>query len=123
MLRPGGTARIMLYHLDSVMVFLLWLRFGLLAGRPGRSLRDIVAHHLESPRTQAYTVEETRQLFHNYRSAVVTVGLSQGDLLVGEVGRHHGSRLLPLMQRIWPRWFITRFLKSYGCCVMIEARA
>ena len=122
-LRPGGVARIMIYHLHSVAAALLWLRFGLLAGRPARSWRDVVAHHLESPGTQAFTVREARQLFRSFRSAEVRVELSQGDLLDGDIGRHHGSRLLPLARAVWPRWFVRTALRRQGLCLLIEARA
>ena len=47
-LRPGGTARVMIYHRRSIVGFLLWLKYALLPGRPFRSLDDIYAHHLES---------------------------------------------------------------------------
>ena len=62
-LRPGGVARVMIYHTWSLVGLMLWTRYALLAGRPGRSLRDIYFHHLESPGTKAYTVESARCMF------------------------------------------------------------
>ena len=49
-LRPGGTARVMIYHSHSIVGYMLWARYGLVAGRPMRSLADIYAHHLERDR-------------------------------------------------------------------------
>lgn len=80
-LRPGGTARIMIYHSRSIVGYVLWLRYALLAGAPRRSLADIYAHHLESPGTKAYSVEEARRMFAPFRSADVRSQLSFGDLL------------------------------------------
>src|SRR4051812_43762868 len=59
-LRPGGEARVMIYHTHSLVGYMLWLRYGLLKGRPGRGLADIYASHLESPGTKAYTPAEAR---------------------------------------------------------------
>ncbi len=52
-LRPGGIARVMIYHKYSLVGYMLWLRYGLLTGRPFRSLSEIYANHLESPGTKA----------------------------------------------------------------------
>ena len=57
-LRPGGEARVMIYHRRSVVGAMLWARYGLATGHPRRSLNEIYAHHLESPGTQAFTVED-----------------------------------------------------------------
>lgn len=57
-LRPGGTLRVMIYHRPSIVGAMLWARYGLAAGRPGRSMQEIYAHHLESPGTKGYTVTE-----------------------------------------------------------------
>ena len=62
-LRPGGQARVMIYHRRSLVGFMLWCRYALLAGRPWRSLNSIFANHMESPGTKAYSVAEARDLF------------------------------------------------------------
>jgi len=51
-LKPGGRARIMLYHHPSLTGAMLWLRYGILRGL---SLRQTVYEHLESPGTKSYT--------------------------------------------------------------------
>lgn len=57
-LRPGGSARIMIYHKYSPVGYMLWLRYGVLQGRPFRSLSDIYCHHLESRGAKAFTIDE-----------------------------------------------------------------
>lgn len=120
-LRPGGVARIMIYHKYSMVGFMLWARYGLLRGRPLRSLADIYANHLESPGTKAYTVGETRRMFSGFSRAEVRTLLSFGDLLEGEVGQRHRGALLTTAKALWPRWFIRRFLKRFGGMILIDA--
>lgn len=62
-LAPGGEARVMLYGRHSWVAYALWVRYAALAGRPWRSLTDVVACHMESPGTQAYTRREIELLF------------------------------------------------------------
>jgi ubiquinone/menaquinone biosynthesis C-methylase UbiE len=67
-LRPGGEARIMLYSRRSWVAFGLWARYALLAGHPRRSLADVVANHMESPGTKAYTQAELDAMFAGFSS-------------------------------------------------------
>ena len=62
-LRPGGEACVMLYARHSWVAYGLWTKHGLLAGRPWRSLGDILASHMESDGTKGYTKRELRALF------------------------------------------------------------
>ena len=57
-LRPGGRLCLMLYGRRSWVTFGLWGKYGLLAGRPWRSLADVLAHHMESEGTKGYTTGE-----------------------------------------------------------------
>lgn len=121
-LRPGGIARVMIYHRRSIVGFLLWVKYALVAGRPFRSLDDVYAHHLESPGTKAYSVGNARRLFAEYATASVTPLLSFADLLQGAAGARHGGRVGSLLRRLWPRWLIRRFFRSCGLYLLIEAR-
>jgi ubiquinone/menaquinone biosynthesis C-methylase UbiE len=67
-LRQGGEARIMFYSRRSWVAFGLWVRYGLAAGRPWRSLAGVVAAHMESPGTKAYTQTELERLFSGFGS-------------------------------------------------------
>ena len=68
MLRPGGEARVMLYARHSWLAFGAWVRWALLRGRPWHSIADVLARHLESPGTKAYTEAEIRTLFEHFSS-------------------------------------------------------
>jgi len=61
-LRPGGTAKIMLYHRHSLTALYEWLKLALLRGRPWKSVRWCLAHCVESPGTQAFTRQEVRAM-------------------------------------------------------------
>jgi len=121
-LRPGGRASIMLYHRASLVGYLLWVRYALLAGRPARSLDEIFAHHLESPGTQAFSEEQARRVFSGFSKLEIRRQLSVGDLLEGAAGQRHASVLLTLARRVWPRRLIRRAFSRNGLFLLIEAR-
>lgn len=121
-LRPGGVARVMVYHTHSLVGYMLWLRYALLAGRPRRSLADVYAEHLESPGTKAYTVAEGREMFARFSEARVWSELAFGDLLEGAVGQRHAGPLLSAARRLWPRWLLRRVAHDRGLMLMVEAR-
>ena len=120
-LKPGGRARIMIYHRASLTGLMLWSRYALLAGQPLRSLDDVYAQHLESPGTKAYSVREARELFRRFSRARAHVQLNHGDLLMGEVGQRHRSALLALARRLWPRRALRLLAPQLGLYLMIEA--
>lgn len=120
-LRPGGSARIMIYHSPSIVGYMLWTRYGLLAGRPFRSQRDIYAHHLESPGTKGFSELEARAMFSRFSSVETQVILGPGDLLQGAVGQRHRGALLGIARAVWPRWFIRIFMNHLGLGMLITA--
>lgn len=120
-LRPGGTARIMIYHSRSVIGAVLWLRYALLAGHPFRSMASIYAEHLESPGTKAYSLAETRELFRGFRDVRLHTELCSADLFLHGAGRRHQGALLALGRRIWPRALVRRFLRNSGLHLLVEA--
>lgn len=61
-LRPGGELTLMLYGRRSWVAYGLWVRHALLRGRPWRSLADVLANHMESEGTKAYTFRELHEL-------------------------------------------------------------
>jgi SAM-dependent methyltransferase len=121
-LRPGGTAAIMIYHKHSLVGYMLWLRYGLLAGKPWRILSDIYANHLESPGTKAYTVDEARMLFRTFAEVRISTVLTHGDLLESDVRQRHRGWLLSMAKRIWPRRLLRSVLPGHGLFMLIEAR-
>jgi len=81
-LKPGGRLCVMLYARYSWVALGLWGRNALLKGRPWRSLRDVIASHVESTGTRAYTRKELRKRF---------AGLE--DLRVEHVGTPYDRRV------------------------------
>lgn len=120
-LRPGGQARIMIYSRYSMVGYMLWLRYGLFAGKPGRTLTDIYAEHLESPGIKCYTVEETREMCADFASADIRTMLSFGDLLEGEVGQRHRGLILRIAKLLYPRWLVKTFFRNHGMALMVTA--
>lgn len=121
-LRPGGRARIMIYHKWSIVGLLLWARYGLAKGRPFISLREIYARYLESPGTKAYTIREAEQMFQRFTDVKIRPQLGFGDLLEGQVGQRHRGLALSIAKTLWPRSFIRRALPRLGLCLLIDAR-
>jgi SAM-dependent methyltransferase len=120
-LRPGGSARIMIYHKQSLVGYMLWVRYALLTGRPWRSLADIYARHLESPGTKAYSSEEARALFGKFARVSIEPVLTHGDLLESEAGQRHRGPLLTAARAIWPRALLRRLMPHHGLFLLIRA--
>lgn len=121
-LRPGGTARIMIYHSRSIVGAILWTRYALLACHPRRSMDDIYASHLESPGTKAFSVMQGHELAKEFSQVTVQSHLSFGDLLQGEVGQRHAGRALDLAKKVWPRALIRRFMPRSGLMLLVEGK-
>ena len=60
--RPGGEIKIMLYNRHSLCAYRCWLKNALLKGRPWKSLRWVLWHHIESVGTKGYTEGEIRRM-------------------------------------------------------------
>jgi SAM-dependent methyltransferase len=121
-LRDGGVAKIMIYHKWSMIGIMLWLRYGLLAGRPFIGFRHLYDRYLESPGTKAYTRAEARELFRAFASVDIATVLTHGDLLESEAGQRHRGSLLSIARAIWPRWLIRRLFPGAGLFMLITAR-
>src|SRR5439155_13485599 len=67
-LKPTGEVRMMLYSRRSWVALGVWLRHGLLAGRPWRTVTSLLETHFESPGTKAYTQPEIVRLLHRFRN-------------------------------------------------------
>jgi SAM-dependent methyltransferase len=77
-LAPGGRLKVMLYHRHSWVAWAAWVRFGLLVGRPWRTLRKAVAC-IESPGTQAFTPAEVLAMLPTIRAVDVRPILTRWD--------------------------------------------
>jgi ubiquinone/menaquinone biosynthesis C-methylase UbiE len=120
-LRPAGTARVMIYHKWSLVGYMLWARYALLRLRPWTTLAAIYARHLESPGTKAYSVREANRMFSAFSAVRIEVVLTHGDLLESAAGQRHRGMLLRLARRIWPRALLRRFAGGQGLFMLITA--
>lgn len=120
-LKPGGDARIMIYHTYSFVGYMLWVRYALLRLRPWTSLRAVYARYLESPGTKAYSVREAKALFRDFRDVSTRVVLTHGDLLSSAAGQRHRGPLLSIARRVWPRWFIRHLFPGHGLFLLLSA--
>ena len=78
--KPGGTVCVMIYHRHSLVALQCWILNALLKGRPFRSLREVIAAHIESAGTKAYTIPEARELFSSLRNVRVTPVVTPYDV-------------------------------------------
>jgi hypothetical protein len=51
----------------------------------------------------------------------IRIQLCHGDLLQGEVAQRHRGLLYSIAKRVWPRWFVKRFMKDHGLDLVIVA--
>ena len=121
-LKPGGVAKIMIYHKYSMIGLMLWTRYALLRGRPFTSLATIYDRYLENPGMHTYSVAEARELFAAFAIEHLSTFLTHGDLLTSEAGQRHRGPALRLARALWPRRFIKRFLPRAGLFLTIRAR-
>ncbi len=120
-LRPGGTALVMIYHVPSWAGFLLWAVHCAAKLRPWRSPRWAIYHYLESPGTKAYTVREARALFKDFRSVRVRTQLGHGDLLRMRPSQSYRKWYYRLAWRLYPRALIRLTGNRFGLAMFIEA--
>lgn len=70
-LRPGGRLTIMLYARHSWVAWGYWMRHALLAGKPRRSVAQVLSEHMESPGTKAYSMREMREMFRDVEGVTI----------------------------------------------------
>jgi SAM-dependent methyltransferase len=120
-LKCGGCARLMIYSKWSLVGLMLWVRYGLLRGRPFMRLEEVYATYLESPGTKAYTIAGARQLCTGFRTVDIRTVLTHGDLLTSGAGQRHRGTILTVAKWLWPRAFFRIFTPHRGLFMLIEA--
>ena len=60
--RPGGEIKIMLYNRHGLYAWKMWVKHALLKGRPWKTLRWVLANHVESAGTKGFTDKEVKQM-------------------------------------------------------------
>ena len=118
-LKPGGQLKIMLYHHPSLTGLLLWLRFGILRGK---SLRDSVYHHLESPGTKSFTREEVAQMLHGFEDICMRQVFSPGDLLLHRPSKRFRGFIDRVAWKLYPRPLVRFFCRRYALFLLVSAR-
>jgi len=121
-LKAGAVARIMVYHTWSMVGLMLWLRYGLLRGRPFVGMKEIYSKYLESPGTKAYSFAEARELFKDFSEVNIRTVMTHADLLESDVGQRYRGTILSVARKVWPRWLIRSLFPNAGLFMLIEAR-
>jgi ubiquinone/menaquinone biosynthesis C-methylase UbiE len=117
-LKTGGQARIMVYHHPSLTGLMLWLRYGWLRGK---SLRQSVYDHLESPGTKTYSRSEAAALMGGFRDVKMRLVFSPGDLLLHQPSARFQSWFYRMVWKLYPRWLLRRFGQKWGLFLLITA--
>lgn len=117
-LKPGGKAEIMIYQHPSITGVMLWLRYGLIRGK---SIRQSVFDHLESPGTKSFTREEALALFRRFDEVETQVVFSPGDLLLHRPSARFQSRFYRLVWTLFPRWLVRKLGRRWGLFLLITA--
>ncbi len=120
-LKPGGEAKIMIYHKYSFVGYMLWIRYALVRLDLKATLNSIYSKYLESPGTKAYSVKEAQELFSKFEDVKITTVLTHGDLLTSDAGQRHKGVVLSVARLVWPRWIIRTFFKGHGLFMLITA--
>jgi ubiquinone/menaquinone biosynthesis C-methylase UbiE len=120
-LKPGGTALIMVYHLESWTTLMLWALHCLAKGQPWKSPRWAVYQYLESPGTKVYTVDEARTLFGDFARSRVWTQLAFGDLLKFRLSDKYKHPLHRALFTLYPRWLVRTLGDRFGLCLFVEA--
>ncbi len=117
-LKPGASARIMLYHHVSLTGLMLWLRYGIWKGR---SIRQCVYEQLESPGTKTYTKPEVLALMNKFENVGIRQEFSPGDLLLHRPSARFRGRAYQFMWKAFPRTLVRAFGKRLGLFLLITA--
>lgn len=107
--KKGGEIFAMLYHRHSLVALQVWLRYGLLRGRPLASLRRLIAEHMESCGTRAFTRKEAVQLFSGLEEMRLRTIVTRYDLRIGR-------------RRFLPRFFSRWIPSSWGWFLVVRAK-
>ena len=71
-LKPGGKAKLMIYHRHSLLVYFFWIKHSLLKFKL-KSFKWVLWHKMESLGTKAYTKKEVHKILSQYNLKDVKV--------------------------------------------------
>ena len=118
-LKPGGSARIMLYHHPSLTGLMLWLRYGFWRGQ---SVRRCVYERLESPGTKTFSRTEVHSLLQRFEDVGIRQVFSPGDLLLSKPSARFKGFGYQLIWKCFPRGILRIFGKRLGLFLLITAK-
>ena len=107
--KPGGHIFVMVYHKPSLVVLQAYLLYGLLCGKPFRSIDEIIANHIESHGTKAFTKGTAAQLFPGLVSQRIRTIVTRYDVRIGR-------------NRFLPRWCTHLVPHQLGWNLIIEGK-
>lgn len=118
-LKPGGTARIMLYHHASLTGLMLWLRYGIWRAQ---SLRRCVYDRLESPGTKTFTKAEVVKMMSQFEDIRIEQVFSPGDLLLHKPSARFQAPVYRFAWKMFPRTLLRKIAGRWGLFLLITAR-
>jgi ubiquinone/menaquinone biosynthesis C-methylase UbiE len=118
-LKPGGKARIMLYHHASLTGAMLWLRYGVWRRQ---SLRQCVYERLESPGTKTFTIAQVTAMMRDFENLRIEQVFSPGDLLLHKPSSRFSHPAYRLVWKIFPRTLVRSMGRKWGLFLLITAR-
>jgi hypothetical protein len=123
-LKPGGVAKAMIYHVPSWGGLMLYLRNGVARGRLNLTMKEAIFADLESPGTKAYSRDEARSLLleAGFENITAFTKLGPGDLLTIKPSMKYSAPIYRLIWRVYPRWFVRLIGDRYGLELLIEAK-
>lgn len=119
-LKPGGTALIMVYNHYSWASFNVWAINCLAKGRPFKSLKWAVSEYMESPGTKIYKRKELDPLLAPFSSAKLSRELLGGDTLDIKRSAKYQGGIYKLIWTLYPRWLVQLMGPRFGLAWMIE---
>jgi ubiquinone/menaquinone biosynthesis C-methylase UbiE len=118
-LKPGGEARIMLYHHASLTGFMLWLRYGLWRAQ---SIRQCVYQRLESPGTKTFTEQEVFSMMRDFTGIRIEQVFSPGDLLLHKPSSRFNRPAYQLLWKLFPHTMVRTLGRRWGLFLLITGR-
>ena len=122
-LKPGGIMKTMIYHHPSWTGWMLYARHALAGGNFRMSMKEAVFHHLESPGTKTYSIQEARRMLGEMGFANIEsqTRLGPGDLLTIKPSEKYSSGFYKMIWRIYPRWFVRLLGDKWGLGLLLTA--
>ncbi len=118
-LKPGGRICIMLYHKYSWVTLKVYMLHGVLALQPFASLDRLLADHMESQGTKAYTTAEVQAMFAAFEGVKVQPTLTCYDTWRGYETSPRGF-FFTLARRLWPAWLVQQCGDRFGWNLLIS---